>query len=116
LVSFEIQPRQVRELSNLRRERGQLVFSEPQISQLRELPNHGWKRGELVAMEGQAGQVRELSDLGRQRGELVVPEPQMRQVPCEEFAFGGRALKAPLDRSGGGRKGVVSGGHRADFP
>jgi hypothetical protein len=26
---------------------------------------------------------------------------------CEEIAFGGRALKPPLDRIGWGRKGVV---------
>ena len=53
---------------------------EGQAREVRELSNLGWERGELVAFEMQPRQVRELSDLGGERRELVRRWKQIREL------------------------------------
>ena len=53
------------------------------------------------------------SRLARNTPSTKAFEPIAAPSRCSEFAFGGSALKPPLERSGGGRKGIGQSRYRA---
>ena len=66
----------VKQVSDLRGQRGQLIAVEPQLLEAGELADLRWQRGQLIAVERQRLEAGELADLRWQRGQLIAVEPQ----------------------------------------